>query len=65
MTPKEIKALRVAAGLTQEGFARATGVRVLTDGRWERGDARPSRLALEKLERFKKQFERKGVDGQR
>ncbi len=58
MTPKEIMALRAAAGLTQDDFAQALGVRSLTVGRWERGDASPSRLALEKLERFRKQHRR-------
>ena len=57
---EEIRNLRDAAGLTQAELGQKLGVTVTTVGRWEAGMSKPSKLALEKLERFKKQVERKG-----
>lgn len=47
--PAEVEALRKRLGLTQEAFARAVDVTVSTVNRWERGHARPSKLAEKQL----------------
>lgn len=44
-----IKALREKRGATQEHFAHDLGVTVSIVNRWERGHARPSPLARQKL----------------
>lgn len=45
-----IRALRDRTGLTQEKFAAKLGVTFPTINRWENGRAKPSPLALEKIE---------------
>ena len=53
-----IRDMRVARGWSQEQFAREAGVSPSTVQRWEKGGARPGRLAARELERIARQ--RKG-----
>jgi transcriptional regulator with XRE-family HTH domain len=48
--PRLIRALRKRLGLTQEKFAAKLGVTFPTINRWENGRARPSPLALQRIE---------------
>ena len=48
--PRLVRELRDRTGLTQEKFAAKLGVTFPTINRWENGRARPSPLAMEKLE---------------
>jgi putative transcriptional regulator len=48
--PPLIRNLREQTGLTQEKFATKLGVTLLTVNRWENGRARPSPLAMQKVE---------------
>ncbi|MBI5911557.1 MAG: DUF3883 domain-containing protein [Betaproteobacteria bacterium] len=50
MKPQEIKTIRKSLGLTQQRLATLLGVSFATLNRWENGQVRPSRLALEKLQ---------------
>ena len=43
LTPEEIKAIRERLGMTQEAFAKLTGIGVATLSRWERGQMMQSR----------------------
>ena len=45
-----IRNLREKTGLTQEKFATKLGVTLPTVNRWENGRAKPSPLAMQKLE---------------
>jgi putative transcriptional regulator len=45
-----IRELRQRTGLTQEKFAAKLGVTFPTINRWENGRARPSPLAMQKIE---------------
>ena len=54
-TPGQIRALRNHLGLTQEQFAERLGVAFTTVNRWEGGDSKPQRAALEVLERLKQE----------
>ena len=47
---KMIRKLRTTLGLTQEQFAAKAGVTYSTVNRWENGKAKPSPLALQKIE---------------
>ncbi len=47
---KLIRELRLLSGLTQEQFAAALGVTYPTINRWENGRAKPSPLAMQKIE---------------
>ncbi|ODH02424.1 XRE family transcriptional regulator [Nostoc sp. KVJ20] len=47
---KLIRELRLLTGLTQEQFAATLGVTYPTINRWENGRAKPSPLAMEKIE---------------
>jgi len=49
MTPQEIKEIRTRLGISQEDFARLLGISLQSIGRWERGKAKPSRLAVKRL----------------
>lgn len=49
MSPDEVSALRERLGVTQEELARLVGVSSMTVSRWERGVAKPSRLADQQL----------------
>ena len=48
--PRLIRNLREKTGLTQEKFATKLGVTLLTINRWENGRARPSPLAMQRVE---------------
>jgi len=48
--PLLIRQLRERTGLTQEKFAARLGVTFPTINRWENGRARPSPLAMQKIE---------------
>lgn len=48
--PRLIRDLRERTGLTQEKFAAKLGVTFPTINRWENGRARPSPLAMQKIE---------------
>lgn len=54
-----IKEIRLKTGLSQERFAAVVGVTCLTVGKWERGLAKPSPLALEKLKKMESENESK------
>ncbi|WP_051470220.1 helix-turn-helix domain-containing protein [Fischerella sp. PCC 9605] len=45
-----IRELRLLTGLTQEQFAATLGVTYPTINRWENGRAKPSPLAMQKIE---------------
>jgi len=45
-----VRELREQTGLTQEKFAAKLGVTFPTINRWENGRAKPSPLAMEKIE---------------
>jgi putative transcriptional regulator len=55
MTAKQIKRERDRRKLSQEAFAQLVGVSSKTVSRWERGESKPSRMALEKLNALKEQ----------
>ena len=48
--PQLIRKLRERTGLTQEKFAAKLGVTFPTINRWENGRAKPSPLAMQKIE---------------
>ncbi len=54
-SPSEIRSLRNHLGLTQEQFAERLGVAFTTVNRWEGGDSKPQRAALEVLERMQRE----------
>ena len=54
--PKMIRELRAVLGLTQEQFAAKVGVTFTTVNRWENNKARPSPLALQKIEELQNQL---------
>ena len=54
MDPQEIKDIRNNLSLTQEEFARITGVVVCTVNRWENGVVKPSPLAIQKIKSLRK-----------
>ena len=57
-----IRALRQELGLTQEKFAAKLGVTFPTVNRWENKRAKPSPLAMEKIEVLAKQFGKSVLD---
>ncbi len=52
MKSDEIRKLRKKLGLTQKEFANRLKVDAITISRWERGEQRPSNLALRILNRL-------------
>ena len=48
--PRLVRELRERTGLTQEKFAARLGVTFPTINRWENGRARPSPLAMQRIE---------------
>ena len=54
MKDKDVKELRKSLGLTQKEFAARLKVDVITVSRWERGEQRPTQLAVRRLERLEK-----------
>lgn len=55
-----IRNLREKTGLTQEKFATKLGVTLPTINRWENGRAKPSPLAMQKLEELLRSMGDKG-----
>ena len=55
---KVIKELRNTLGLTQEQFAAKVGVTYTTINRWENSNAKPSPLALQKIEELQNELKR-------
>ncbi|MHC4911725.1 MAG: helix-turn-helix domain-containing protein [Planctomycetota bacterium] len=55
---KMIRKLRGAFGLTQEQFAVKIGVTVATVNRWENSNAKPSPLAMFRIEELQKELKR-------
>jgi putative transcriptional regulator len=60
--PRLIRDLRLRMGLTQEKFAARLGVTFPTINRWENGRARPSPLAMEKIEALLRSLGEQGSD---
>ena len=59
---EQVRAIRKATGLTQEQFAAKLGVTFPTVNRWENRKTVPSPLALQKLEKLRKELARKGIE---
>ncbi len=55
-----VRELRERLGLTQEDFAREVGVSMMTVSRWERGIARPTKLAIKQLDVLARRAGREG-----
>jgi transcriptional regulator with XRE-family HTH domain len=60
--PRLVRELRERTGLTQEKFAAKLGVTFPTINRWENGRARPSPLAIEKIEALLRSMGERGSD---
>ncbi len=60
--PMLIRELRERTGLTQEKFAAKLGVTFPTINRWENGRAKPSPLAMQKIEELLRSMDDNGVD---
>ena len=59
---KLIRSLRLETGLTQEKFAAELGVTFPTVNRWENNRAKPSPLALEKIEKMVRRLGDRGQE---
>jgi transcriptional regulator with XRE-family HTH domain len=57
-----VRELRERTGLTQEKFAAKLGVTYPTINRWENGRAKPSPLALQKIEELLRSMGKDGDD---
>ncbi|MDZ7955859.1 helix-turn-helix transcriptional regulator [Nostoc sp. DedQUE09] len=53
---KLIRELRGITGLTQEQFTASLGITYSTVNRWEKGHAKPSSLAMQKIEGMLKEM---------
>jgi putative transcriptional regulator len=60
--PRLIRELRERTGLTQEKFAAKLGVTFPTINRWENGRAKPSPLAMQKIEELLRSMGDDGSD---
>lgn len=60
--PQLIRKLRERTGLTQEKFAAKLGVTFPTINRWENGRAKPSPLAMQKIEELLRSMGDDGAD---
>ena len=60
--PWLIRELRQRTGLTQEKFAAKLGVTFPTINRWENGRAKPSPLAMQKIEELLRSMGDNGAD---
>jgi transcriptional regulator with XRE-family HTH domain len=60
--PRLVRELRDRTGLTQEKLAARLGVTFPTISRWENGRARPSPLAMEKIEALLRSMGERGED---
>ena len=55
-----VRELRERLGISQEEMEKRVGVSMMTISRWERGQVKPSRLAVEKLEGLARRAKQKG-----
>ncbi len=60
--PLLIRELRERTGLTQEKFAAKLGVTFPTINRWENGRAKPSPLAMQRIEELLRNMGTNGAD---
>ena len=60
--PRFVRELRKRTGLTQEKFAAKLGVTFPTINRWENGRAKPSPLAMQKIEELLRKMGDSGND---
>lgn len=60
--PRLVRELRERTGLTQEKFAARLGVTFPTINRWENGRAKPSPLAMQKIEELLRSMGERGTD---
>jgi len=60
--PRFVRELRERTGLTQEKFAARLGVTFPTISRWENGRAKPSPLAMQKIEDLLRSLGDRGSD---
>jgi putative transcriptional regulator len=60
--PRFVRELRERTGLTQEKFAARLGVTFPTINRWENGRAKPSPLAMQKIEELLRKMGDRGSD---
>jgi len=60
--PRLVQELRQRMGLTQEKFAAKLGVTYPTINRWENGRAKPSPLAMKRIEEFLRGLGERGRD---
>jgi len=60
--PQLVRELRDRTGLTQEKFAAKLGVTFPTINRWENGRAKPSPLAMQKIEELLRSMGDDGAD---
>ena len=60
--PSLVRELRERTGLTQEKFAAKLGVTFPTINRWENGRAKPSPLAMQKIEDLLRSMGNRGSD---
>ncbi len=60
--PRLVRELRERTGLTQEKFAAKLGVTFPTINRWENGRAKPSPLAVQKIEEQLRNMGKNGAD---
>ena len=60
--PRLVRELRKRTGLTQEKFAAKLGVTFPTINRWENGRAKPSPLAMHRLEELLRSMGDNGAD---
>ena len=60
--PRLVRELRERTGLTQEKFAAKLGVTFPTINRWENGRARPSPLAIQRIEELLRSMGDDGAD---
>jgi putative transcriptional regulator len=60
--PRFVREIRKRTGLTQEKFAARLGVTFPTINRWENGRARPSPLAMQKIEELLRKMGASGND---
>jgi transcriptional regulator with XRE-family HTH domain len=60
--PRLVRELRARTGLPQEKFAAKLGVTFPTVNRWENGRARPSPLAMQRIEEQLRSMGERGRD---
>jgi len=60
--PRLVRELRERTRLTQEKFAAKLGVTFPTINRWENGRAKPSPLAMQKIEELLRNMGKNGAD---